>query len=160
MARQVGGRAGWRRVGARVFFATVIVAQAAFLVRAYDDPHTHFGYQPFNESSTWKARIWRVTADGRRRDVRDGWQYDWDHLVRDRVGQPFDLGHADSGVDSTLDFLQKALDWVADHTPEDRETLYLEAYVTYYRNTRGPVNRLFRSEEREEARAVDGYRRP
>lgn len=135
----------------RLFFAGVVGLQIFFIVRAYHDPHVHFGYQPFNESSTWRAEIVRVTVDGRRLSVRDGWQYDWNDLVRDRVDHPFDLGHADSGVDSTLVFLQHALDWVADHTPEDRETLYLEAHVTYFRNTRGPVYRLFRSHEREEA---------
>ena len=141
----------WRRSGVRLFFLSIVALQAFFIVRAYEDPHTHFGYQPFNESSTWRAEIWRVTADGRRLDVRSGWQYSWNDLVRDRVDHPFHVRHADSGVDSTLEFVQEALRWVADNTPEDRETLYLEAYVTYWRNTRGPVQRLFRSHEREEA---------
>lgn len=142
-----------RQIARRVVFLVVAAAQVFFIVRAYDDPHGHFGYQPFNESSTWKAEIHRVTVDGRRESIRHGWEgYHWDQLVRDRVDHPWHLRHADSGVDSTLDFLQKALHWVADNTPRDEETLYLEAYVTYYRNTRGPVTRLFRSDEREEAR--------
>ncbi len=140
----------WRRRTAQAFFVLAVATQVFFIVRAYHDPHVHFGYQPFNESSTWQARIFRVTRDGRRIDVQHGWHgYTWDGLVRERVGHPFHLAHADSGVDSTLEFLRAALDWVADNTPADPDTRYLEAEVTYYRNTRGPIHRLFRSHERD-----------
>jgi len=151
-----GERPRWRRALARLLFFGVVAVQLYFILRGYRDPHVHFAYQPFNESSTWKAEITRVTVDGRRIDARRPFHgYDWDALVRDRVDRPWGLRHADSGVDSTLAFVQEGLDWYADNTPRDDETLYLEAYVTYYRNTRGPVHRLFRSHEREEARRAE-----
>lgn len=133
----------------------VLVAQAVLLVRSYADPHNFFGFQPFNESSTWRADIVRVAADGRRIPVADPWPggYDWDELVDWGVLQrPDRLKHAFSGLDASLDFLAESLDWVADHTPDDAETLYLEAVVTGYRNTRGPDERVLRSALREEAR--------
>jgi hypothetical protein len=52
------------------------------------------------------------------------------------------------GVDITLDHLGHALDWVADHTPADPETLYYEATVTYYHNTHGPTTVVLRSHDR------------
>ena len=143
-------RSRWRRIATRLFVLVIAGGQIFFIVRAYEDPHVHFGYQPFNESSTWQAEIYRVTERGHRISCRNGWfGYRWEELVRDRVGWPWQLGHADSGVDSTMIFMQEALDWVADHTPDDTESVYLEADFTYYRNTRGPIQRLFRSKTRD-----------
>lgn len=139
----------------RGFSVVVLVVHGGLLVRSYADPHNFFGFQPFNESSTWQAEIVRVTADGERISVDEPWPggYDWDDLVGWRVLQrPERLKHAYSGLDATLDFLDESLDWVATHTPRDTETLYLEASVTGYRNTRGPEHRLLRSDVREQAR--------
>lgn len=139
----------------RAFVVVVLLGQAALLVRSYTDPHNFFGFQPFNESSTWRADIVRVTSDGRRVPVEEPWPggYDWDELVGWGVLQrPAQLKHAYTGLDASLDFLAESLDWVADHTPDDTETRYLEAHVTAYRNTRGPAQRVLRSDEREEAR--------
>ena len=46
--------------------------------------------------------------------------------------------HADAGLDNQLAFLDAALDWVADNTPRDRETRYLEARVTSWHNADPP----------------------
>ena len=153
-------RPRWRARLVRGAFVVVLAAQALLILRSYDDPHNFFGFQPFNESSTWRADIVRVTTDGERIPVDEPWprgsgaqSYDWDELVGWRVLQhPERTKHAYSGLDASLDFLGEALDWVADHTPDDTETLYLEAEVTGHRNTRGPEHRTLRSEEREEAR--------
>ena len=137
----------------RAFAAVVVVGQAVLLVRGYSDPHKLFAFQPFNESSTWRAEVVRVTERGRI-PVELAWPggYEWDELVGWRVLQrPSALRHAYSGLDASVDFLDEALDWVADHTPEDRLTLYLEARVEGYRNARGPEVRVLRSELREEA---------
>lgn len=139
----------------RGFVAVVLVGHALLLVRGYDDPHKFFAYQPFNESSTWRADIVRITADGRRVPIEEPWPggYEWDELIGWRVlERPGVMRHAYSGVGASLDFLDDALDWVADHTPEDAETLYLEATTEAYRNTRGPEVRVLRSDVREEAR--------
>lgn len=144
----------WRGLVARGFFVAAIAAQLFFIGRAYVDPHKHFGFQPFNESSTWTAEIVRVKASGGRASVRKGWAgYTWSGLVRSRgLGAPHARNHADSGIGSTLAFLQHALDWVARNTPRDRETRYYEATVTYWINTRGPRQITLRSVDRPEAR--------
>ena len=46
-----------RRLGAQCFFAAVIGLQLFFVVRAYDDPHHLFGYQPFSESRLAKLLL-------------------------------------------------------------------------------------------------------
>ncbi len=136
----------------RALFVVVLVGQAVLIARSYADPHNFFGFQPFNESSTWRADIVRVTDDGRRVPIDAPWPggYRWDDLVGwDVLTRPAQLKQAYSGLDGTLDYLDQALDWVADHTPDDTQTRYLEADVTAYRNTRGPEHRVLRSHERE-----------
>ena len=56
--------------------------------------------------------------------------------------------HADAGLDNQLAFLDEALDYVADHTPNDRETLYLEAVVTTWHNADAPEVVVLRSARR------------
>ena len=137
---------------ARVFVVVALVTQAFFLVRGYWDPHKHFAFQPFPDSAEYKAAIVRVTRDGRRVPIDQPWSgYVWADLVRSRgLRYPGWMHHADSGIASTLVFLQKALDWVADHTPRDTETRYFEAQVEYLKNTRGPFVLTLRSADREE----------
>ena len=139
-----------RALVVRAFFGAVIVVQLYFVVTAYGSPHKFFGYQPFNESSTWEADVYRVLRDGRRVPFEGVWAgYDWNQLVQGRgLYWPFHRRHASYGVDSTLDFFQKALDWVAANTPRDRETLRFEAEVRYWRNTRGPSEVTLRSAAR------------
>ena len=104
-------------------------------------PHKFFAFQPFNESSTWRADIVRVTWDGDRIPIDGGWAgYQWDDLVHMSALQgPSRLRHAYMGVGATVDFLDDALDWVATNTPADLDTRYFEATVTYFQNTRGPT---------------------
>jgi hypothetical protein len=117
-----------------------VVTQLYFIARGYSDPHKHFAFQPFNESDTIQAEIVRVTVDGRRVPVTRRWSgYRWRELVRERgLGRVHRTMHANSGARSAIASLQTALDWVADHTPRDIETLYYHARVTYHHNTRGP----------------------
>lgn len=138
-----------RRLGAQCFFGAVVGLQLFFVVRAYDDPHSMFGYQPFSESSTWSAVILRVTDRGKL-DIRNGWEgYHWAELVRGRgLTTPWVRSNAASGVDSQLAFFQQALDWVATHTPRDRSTRYLEAHVSYVRNRGEPESLVLTSVER------------
>jgi hypothetical protein len=132
------------------FIVAVLGVQIGFAINGYRDPHKFFAFQPFNESSTWKADIGRVTRNGERVSIMGGWAgYDWDDLVGMAALQgPSRLRHAYMGVGATVDFLDDALDWVAMHTPDDHETRYLEATVTTFENTRGPTVTVLRSIER------------
>jgi hypothetical protein len=146
------GRSLWRRRARGGVIVAALALQVGFALNGYRDPHKFFAFQPFNESSTWRADIVRVTWDGERRSIDDGWAgYRWASLV----DMPALAGysrtrHASYGVDATLAYLDDALDWVATHTPADRETRYLEAIVTYHRNPRGPEVTVLRSVERPE----------
>jgi hypothetical protein len=146
----VTGRRWARRVG----IGAVIALQLFAVARAYWADHDVFGFQMFPESSLWRADISRVDAAGVRHDVREPWPggYRWDDLVVGRgLDRPFHLGHADTGLASTVDFFEKALEWVARNTPEDRKTVYLEAIVTTRHNGREPETRILRSSDRPEA---------
>ena len=132
---------------------TVIGLQAFFIARGYWADHKEFAFQMFPESSTWRADIVRVTADGRRIPIDDPWfGYRWEELVRNRgLSYPSVRHHADAGLDNQLAFLRSALDWVAANTPRDEETVRLEAAVTAWHNDDPPETEVFRSDEREEA---------
>ena len=131
----------------------VVVAQLGFIARGYWSDHKEFAFQMFPESSTWRADVVRVTADGRRVPVELSWSgYRWDELVSERgLAHPSVRHHADAGLDNQLAFLDEALEWVADNTPRDRETRYLEARVTAWHNDDPPQVELIRSGVREAA---------
>ena len=140
-----------RVVGRRVVVIAVVVLQLFFVARAYWSAHQEFGFHMFNESTTWQADIVRVTADGQRIPVTEAWNgYTWTDLVHTRyLAYPELVQHADAGIENQLAFLDEALDYVASHTPRDDETLYLEATVTYSRNTHAPQTRVLHSETRD-----------
>jgi len=130
-----------------VIVVAVVGSQLAFVARGYVSDHKEFAFQMFPESSTWRADVVRVTADGRRVPIERPWSgYRWDDLVQTRgLSYPSERHHADSGLDNQRAFLQAALDWVAHNTPRDRETLYLEARVTSWHNDDPPRHAVLRS---------------
>jgi hypothetical protein len=138
-------------VARRVVVIAVVLLQLGLVARGYWSDHKEFAFQMFPESSTWRASVVRVTADGRRVPVEVPWAgYRWEELVRDRgLSYPGFRHHADAGLDNQLAFLRAALDWVADNTPRDRETRYLEARVTSWHNADAPTVEVFRSRTRE-----------
>ena len=140
-------------VGRRVVVLTVVLAQIGFAAGGYFTDHKPFAFQMFPESSTWRADVVRVTADGRRVPIERQWSgYRWDGLVPNRGLQyPSVRHHADAGLANQLAFLESALDWVADNTPRDGETRYLEATVTSWHNADPPRIRVLRSRVREGA---------
>ena len=141
-----------RIAGRRVIVVAVVALQLWFAARGYWSDHKEFAYQMFPESSTWRADVVRVLADGRRIPVERPWSgYRWDELVQDRgLSYPSIRQHADAGLDNQLAFLDAALDWVADNTPRDEETRYLEARVTAWHNADPPRVEVLRSTERED----------
>jgi hypothetical protein len=140
-------------VGRRVVVVAVVVLQLGLVAAAYWSDHKVFGFQMFPESSTWRADVVRVTADGRRIPIEYPWSgYRWDELVQDRgLRYPSIRHHADAGLANQLAFLEAALDWVADNTPLDAETRYLEATVTSWHNDDPPRVGVLRSRVREGA---------
>ena len=139
-----------RVVGRRLVVLAVVAAQLFFVARGYWSDHRQFAFQMFPESSTWRADVVRVTADGQRVPIELPWAgYRWDELVRARgLSYPAVRHHADSGLDNQLAFLDAALDWVAAHTPRDRDTRYLEARVTAWHNDDPPRVEVLRSHVR------------
>ena len=132
-------------------FVAVVALQLGFIVRGYFSDHKEFAFQMFPESSTWRAEVVRVTADGRRVPIERPWSgYRWDELVPN-VGlrYPSFRHHANAGLDNQLAFLDSALDWVANNTPRDEETRYLEARVTAWHNDDPLVEEVLRSGVRE-----------
>ena len=139
-----------RIVGRRVVVVSVLAAQVFFVARGYWSDHKEFAFQMFPESSTWRAEVIRVTADGRRVPISEPWSgYRWGELVTARgLSSPGIRRHADAGLDNQLAFLDAALDWVAGHTPRDTETQYLEAIVTTWHNIDDPEVVVLRSVDR------------
>ena len=137
-------------VARRVVVALVVVVQLCFVARGYWADHREFAFQMFPESSTWQADIVRVTADGTRVPIDEPWAgYRWSAMVVGRgLGSAASRHHADAGLDNQLAFLDAALDYVADHTPDDRETVYLEAVVTTWHNADPPTVVVLRSDRR------------
>ena len=131
----------------------VVGLQLGLVARGYWSDHKEFAFQMFPESSTWRATVVRVTADGRRVPIERPWSgYRWDELVRDRgLSYPPIRHHADAGLDNQMAFLEAALNWVAGNTPRDRETRYLEATVTSWHNADAPRVGVLRSRVREGA---------
>jgi len=124
----------------RLAVIAAVVAQLYFIGRGYSDPHKHFAFQPFNDFDVWRADIVRVTYRGARVSVTRPWSgYSWSRLVGGDRGldSPTLKKPASSGIESTLVFLQQALDFVASNTPRDRETHHYEATV-YYSHNGGP----------------------
>ena len=144
-------RAATRRLLIALLLGAVVLTQVGLFVRNRERPHHVFAFQMFDESSQWEAEVVRVTDDGRRVPIEEPWAgYRWSELVPDRgLAVPSVRHHADSGIETTLDLLEDALAWVAANTPRDTETRYLEARVTYVRNTDGPHHVTFRSPERD-----------
>lgn len=139
-----------RLIGRRAMVVAVVALQAALVVRGFSSDHAELAWRMFPEASEWQADIVRVTDAGERLPIEAGWfGYRWSELVPVRLlDQPSVRRHADGGVANQLAFLRSALDWVADNTPRDRETLYLEATVTYWRNMGPPTTVVLRSHDR------------
>jgi hypothetical protein len=147
----VGSRV--RVVGRWAVVVAVVALQVGFIVRGYFSDHKEFAFQMFPESSTWRADVVRVTADGRRVPIEQSWSgYRWAELVPN-VGlrYPGTRHHAFAGLDNQLAFLDSALDWVATNTPRDDQTRYLEARVTAWHNDDPPEEEVLRSGVRDRA---------
>lgn len=140
MSRTRRVRTPRRRTAAAVVFVGAIALHASLIINGGYDPHKRFGFRPFFESDTWQAEIVRVTADGDRLAIDDGtWPYEWNELVDAvKLTSPWRTRHANGGGRATVDLLDRALDWLAENTPDDRATVRYEATVVVVHNAGEP----------------------
>jgi hypothetical protein len=145
---------------ARVVFAACWLAgQAALVLTAGARADPAFGFRMFPEASTLEIRLSRevggrvVPAPGGEWSARDAEgqlrHFAWHDRVHDPILSAIDArAFASYGVDAQLARLQRALDDVADHVPEDGETVRLRADVVVRSNGRDAVVRTLESHER------------
>ena len=147
-------RPPWRRWAAALVFSTAVVLHAFLIVNGGSDPHKRFGFRPFAESDTWRAEIVRVDGDGTRRPVDDGsWSYEWNDLVGAvELSSPWRTRHASGGARTTVDLLDRSLDWLVENTPDDPTTIRYEATVTVTHNGGAPYTIHLAGDERERER--------
>ncbi|HLK41609.1 MAG TPA: hypothetical protein VKU41_32900, partial [Polyangiaceae bacterium] len=126
---------------ARVAFAlTWLALQAGLVLSAARREDGTFGFRMFPEASTIEIHLWRETRQGSVEAVGGEWSahdasgqlrhFSWRDRVRDpTLGAIGTTVFASYGVDAQLARLQRALDDVVDHPPDDDETLRLRADV-------------------------------
>jgi hypothetical protein len=136
---------------ARVAFAALWIAgQGALVLTSGGRPDHIFGFRMFPEASTIEIHLWRDTASGPVRAVGGEWRardesgqrrhFSWRDRVRDPTLAAVDARvFASYGVDAQLARLQRALDDVAIHIPEDAETRRLRAEVIVRKNGGPPA---------------------
>jgi hypothetical protein len=146
---------------ARVLFAAGWVAlQAGLVLTASCRPDGIFGFRMFPEASTLEFELTRVVggvaipAPGGEWSARDAAgqlrHFSWRARVTDPVlSSPGTSVFASYGADAQLARLQRALDDVAVHEPEDAETERFVARVAVWRNGRGPSAVVLESAHRE-----------
>ena len=132
-----------RRHAILAFCLVFFGGQLALVAWSYVRGDRLFGYQMFAESTFFTARLYRVTADGRREHLRDGsWiaadehgvrrRFSWRGFVDDfRLDRLERRTRAKIGIGTTLKFFQHALDHVVEQIPQDRETRRLELEIRY-----------------------------
>jgi hypothetical protein len=147
---------------ARVVFAACWIAgQAALVLTAAQRADHVFGFRMFPEASTMQIRLYRERSRGD--DAVEAPNGEWSatdasgqlrHFSwRDRVRDPVlaQLGarvFASYGASTQLARLQRALDDVADHIPEDDETVRLRADVVVWKNGHEPTTVTLESHAR------------
>jgi hypothetical protein len=134
-----------------VAFAALWVAGQGLLILTAGRRADHsFGFRMFPEATTMEVRLARelsggiVPAPGGEWTAGDGHghgrRFSWHDRVRDPVLGSLDRRvFASYGADAQLARLQKALDDVADHVPDDHDTVRLRAAVLVWKNGREPT---------------------
>jgi len=143
---------GTRRRLRRVIVVGWVAMSLSAIVAGYHGTSPVLAWQMFPEASRWQATIVRIDAGGERVDVAHPFPggYRWVDLVGAAgFGSPSVEQAASYGVAATLAMLEHALGWVAANTPDDHETVRLEAVVTYWRNADAPQTVVLRSPPRE-----------
>jgi hypothetical protein len=142
-----------------VFAAGWLAAQAALVLTAGTRPDGVFGFRMFPEASSIEVHLSREVGDGTVPAPAGEWSardatgqlrhFSWRDRVRDPVLAALDERvFASYGADAQLAHLQRALDDVADHVPEDGETRRLRADVTVWKNGGEPTTVTLSSHSR------------
>jgi hypothetical protein len=161
------------RPGARAVFAVCWLAgQTVLVLTGARRSDGAFGFRMFPEASTIEIRLAREIESGvdgtsseggvvnwiaaphgewAARDARGQLRhFSWHDRVRDPTLASLDARiFAPYGADAQLARLQRALDDVADHVPEDAETIRLRADVLVWKNGRDPVEVTLESHPRQ-----------
>jgi hypothetical protein len=136
---------------ARVAVAACWIAgQATLVLTAPLRPDHAFAFAMFAEASTMEIHLMREVGGLRVGAPRGEWSarnfsgqlghFSWRDRVRDTTLAAVDTRvFASYGIDAQIARLQHALDDVADHVPDDAETVRLGADVVVWRNGRDPV---------------------
>jgi hypothetical protein len=145
----------------RVAFAGFWIAgQIALILSAARRSDHTFGFRMFPEASTMQVHLVRELRGGTLPAPRGEWSardaagqlrhFSWRERVRDPLlGSLDERVFASYGVDAQLARLHRALDDVADHIPEDGETLRLRAEVLVWKNGREPSALTLESHSRQ-----------
>lgn len=124
-----------------------VVGQTAMVLTAGLRPDHIFAFRMFPEASTLDIHLSRETGAFNLPAPRGEWaakdeagqlrHFSWRDRVRDPVLESIDVPmFASYGLDAQLARLQRALDDVADHIPQDNETVRLRADVLVSKNGR------------------------
>jgi hypothetical protein len=143
-----------------VFGACWLVGQAVLVLTAAQRPDHAFGFRMFSGADTIEIRLSREVREGVVPAPRGEWHardargqlrhFSWHDRVRDPGLASLDTRvFASYGAAAQLARLQHALDDVADHTPEDDETIRLRADVVVWRNGHDPSPLILESHPRQ-----------
>ena len=139
------------RTARAAFIGTYLALQLGLIFTADLRPDRVFGFRMFNESSSLKFELYRKVrrrgAEGLVKVEEGAWQaltahgekgtFSWNERVRyGALTQPGEFVHAAYGLDAQLFRLQRALEDVARHIDDDRETVALVAQVETIKNGR------------------------
>ena len=135
------------------------MGQGALVLTAGARSDHAFGFRMFPEASTMEMHLSRevqgrlVPASGGEWSARDpGGQlrhFSWREHVRDPILASVDERvFASYGADAQLARRGRALDYVADHMPEDGETSRLRAEVVVWKNGGEPTTTVLESHAR------------
>jgi len=132
-----------RKARILTFSGAYLGLQIFLIINAHFQTDKRFGFWMFAESSRYRAILYRELGDGTWEWARYGqWTtpvpgnrmltYHWDYFVRDfRLNGLDRWKRAKTGFGVTTNYLHRALDYVAEHTPNDRETVRLILKLEY-----------------------------
>jgi hypothetical protein len=152
----IAAKAFGRKRVVKIWLAVIVYFGVTMTLwtRAQTSTDKRYGWQMFSQSSRYHPELVRVLKDGSRVNTDNGrWtaygpdgvvrsEFDWDDHVKDfRLDKLGSWKRAKGSLERTLKFQGRALSYVADHIPEDAETVQLVMEVEY-RKAGGPLQTI------------------